>query len=175
MTPPVLHTERLTLSAHTMADFEDVAALWADKQVVRYIGQMTRDRQDSWFTHLRNRGLWDMLGYGYWVIREKDRGVFVGEIGFADFKRGMEPNLSGSPEAGWVIASSAWGKGYATEAGLAAHSWLDETIPGRSNCIIEPDHAASIRLAEKFGYRELCHSAYRGVPVIVFERETPHL
>ncbi|MDJ0921752.1 MAG: GNAT family N-acetyltransferase [Henriciella sp.] len=171
--PPTLITRRLTLKPQTLEDFDEVAALWADEAVVRFIGGQTRDRQDAWFTHLRNRGFWDLLGYGYWIVRERKSGAFVGEAGFADFMRGMQPDISGRPEAGWALAQSAWGQGYATEAVLAAHQWLDEVHPGRSTCIIDPDHAVSIRIAAKAGYREWGPADYRGSPVLVFEREPP--
>ncbi len=37
-TAPTLITERLRLDAHTLDDFDSLAALWADPLVVRYIG-----------------------------------------------------------------------------------------------------------------------------------------
>lgn len=147
--------------------------MWADEDVVRHIGGRVRTPQDSWFAHLRNRGLWDILGYGYWIVRERRSGEFVGEVGFADFMRGITPDISGRPEAGWVLAKSAWGKGYAGEATKAAHDWLDETLPGRSNCIIDTDNSGSIRVAQKLGYREIGPTDYRGDPVLLFERFTP--
>ena len=44
----------------------------------------------------------------------------------------------------------------------ATHAWLDKNHPGRSVCIIEPDHAASIRVAQKLGYRDFDSSDYKG-------------
>jgi hypothetical protein len=32
-------------------------------------------------------GHWALMGFGYWVIEEKATGEFVGDVGFADFKR----------------------------------------------------------------------------------------
>ncbi len=173
MNPPTLLTARLSLKPAALADYDDTAAMWADEDVVRHIGGQTRPPQDAWFAQLRNRGLWALLGYGYWIVRERRTDVFVGEVGFADFMRGIEPDISGRPEAGWVIAKSGWGKGYASEAVQAAHDWLDEVLPGRSTCIIDPDNAASIRVAEKVGYREIGPSDYRGDPILLFERFSP--
>ena len=45
-TAPTLITERLRLDAHMLDDFDSLAALWADPQVVRYIGGTPRDRED---------------------------------------------------------------------------------------------------------------------------------
>ena len=150
-----------------------MAAMWADEEVVRHIGGQTRSAQDAWFAHLRNRGLWEILGYGYWIVRERKTETFVGEVGFADFMRGIEPDISGRPEAGWVLTKSAWGKGYAREAVKAAHDWLDEALPGRSTCIIDLDNHASIRVAEGVGYHEIGPTDYRGEPILLFERYSP--
>ena len=152
MSAPKLLTTRLELSAPQASDFEAFAATWADKEVVRFVGGQTRDRQDSWLTLMRNAGFWDLLGYGPWI------------------RRGMDPDISGVPEAGWVFAQRHWGKGYATEALTATHAWLDQHHPGRSVCIIEPDHAAAIRVAQKLGYRDFESSDYKGEPMLIFER-----
>ncbi|MEP1144695.1 MAG: GNAT family N-acetyltransferase [Henriciella sp.] len=173
MNAPTLLTRRLSLKPCTLEDYPDMAAMWADKEVVIHVGGHTREGQDAWFAHLRNRGLWEILGYGYWIVRERKTEKFVGEVGFADFKRGLKPDISGRPEAGWVLAKSAWGSGYASEAAKAAHDWLDDVLPGRSTCIINPDNAASIRVAGKLGYQELGPTDYRDEPVLLFERFSP--
>ena len=103
---------------------------------------------------LRYRGLWPLLGYGYWAVREKGSGAFVGDLGFADFHRALEPPIDGMPEAGWAFVRSAHGQGFATEALKAALNWLDGTDRHkRSVCLIAPGNRASIRVAEKAGYR----------------------
>ena len=56
---------------------------WADKDVVRFIGGEPRDRQDSWLTLARNAGLWTLLGFGPWIVRDRKTGDFVGDMGFA--------------------------------------------------------------------------------------------
>ncbi|MFD2781149.1 GNAT family N-acetyltransferase [Novosphingobium pokkalii] len=46
------------------------------------------------------------------------------------------------------------GKGYASEALAAALAWLDRTMkPPSSVCIIAPDNVASLKMAERSGYR----------------------
>jgi RimJ/RimL family protein N-acetyltransferase len=60
------------------------------------------------------------MGFGFWVVREKSTGRFVGEVGLANFRRDIEPSLGESKEAGWVLSPWAHGKGFATEAVRAA-------------------------------------------------------
>ena len=168
---PLLFTSRLMLRGAIAADFEDSAAMWADPDVVRYIGGQTRERQDAWFTLCRMRGMWDICGYGNWIVRERESGAFIGEVGLADFMRGMDPDLSGQPEAGWAYAAHAHGKGYATEALKIVLAWADQHLDApRVTCIIDPGHTASRRVAEKCGFRLLTASTYRGSAVDVFER-----
>lgn len=157
--PPRLETDRLILRGFQAQDFEPVSAMWADEDVVRFIG-FSRSPQDAWFASIRVRGMWPVLGYGYWVVTDKETGAFLGETGFADFKRGMTPDLSAHPEAGWAFSKTAWGKGIATEAVTATHKWLDATLPGISHCVMDPEHKTSRRVAEKLGYTFLTQSRY---------------
>lgn len=91
--------------------------------------------------------------------------------GFADFKRGIAPSIEGVPEIGWVLASSAHGKGYATEAARAALAWLESTHGAqRTVCVINEDNRASVRVAEKLGYGEFARTVYKSAPVVMFER-----
>jgi RimJ/RimL family protein N-acetyltransferase len=166
---PVLQTERLKLRGHHLDDFPACAAMWADPIVTRHFGQSFIE-EETWSRFLRYVGHWAMLGFGYWVVEEKATGNFVGEIGFADYKRDIRVSVPLAPEIGWVFASASHGKGYATEAVRAATAWGDRYFDSRTSCIIHPENLASIRVAEKCGYRELERTTYKGHPAILFVR-----
>jgi RimJ/RimL family protein N-acetyltransferase len=167
---PTIETERLVLRAYRLDDFSHLAAAWADPEVVRHIGRPSTE-EESWTRLLRNIGLWPMLGYGYWAATEKATGRYIGDVGLADFKREIEPSLKGVPEIGWVLARSAHGRGYATEAAQAALRWLARAHgPPRTVCIIGIENHASLRVAEKCGYREFARTDYKGSAVVMLER-----
>ena len=170
MTLPVIITDRLVLCPHETRHFEPSAAMWGSPSVTQHIGGTPRSRQEAWFTICRNRGMWDLLGYSSWASEDRETGAFIGEGGFADFMRGMTPDLSEWPEAGWVFAEVAWGKGYASEAVGAMHDWLDENRPGQSVCIIDPDNAGSQRVADKCGYEFWQQAEYKDAIVNVYRR-----
>lgn len=170
-TAPALQTERLTLRGHTPADFDDCAAMWGDPLVTRHIGGRPSTPEETWARILRYGGLWALLGYGYWVARERTTGRFVGEAGLADFRRAMTPPLDGAPEVGWALASWAHGRGFATEMVGAALAWADGHLDApRTVCIISPGNTASIRVAQKCGFRELLRTNYKDEPTILCER-----
>ncbi|HKV64731.1 MAG TPA: GNAT family N-acetyltransferase [Candidatus Acidoferrum sp.] len=173
---PLLETERLRLRGHRPDDFADSAAMWADPLVTRYIGGKPLSEEDVWARILRYLGHWAWLGFGYWVVEDKSTGKFAGEMGFSDWKREIVPSLKGVPEIGWVLATQVHGRGYATEAVRAALAWGDANILsaqpslGRTVCIIHPEHAKSIRVAEKCGFKQVQSTMYKGEPTILFTR-----
>ena len=169
---PILETPRLRLRGHCLDDFVHSAAMWADPVVTRFIGGQPLTEEEAWTKFLRYTGHWALLGYGYWVVEEKAAGNFVGEIGFADYKRDLQPSLKGVPEIGWVLASQTHGKGYATEAVRAAVAWGDAHFQSaRTACIIAPENLASIRVAVKCGYAETQPTTYKGWPTLMYVRD----
>ena len=170
---PTLETPRLKLRGHRLEDFIHSAAMWADPLVTLYIGGKPLTEEESWTKFLRYAGHWALLGFGYWVVEEKATGNFAGEIGFADYKRDLQPSLNGAPEIGWVLASQVHGKGYATEAVRAAVAWGDANFQSpRTACIIAPENLASIRVALKCGYRDVEPATYKGKPTLMYVRES---
>ncbi|WP_172296058.1 GNAT family N-acetyltransferase [Pseudoruegeria sp. HB172150] len=168
---PVLETERLTLRGHRLDDFESSAALWADPEVVRYITGKPLPRDTSWHRLLRYVGHWDLLGYGYWVVEDRD-GRFIGEVGLADYHRNLDIDVAGIPEAGWVLATHAHGKGYATEAMTRVLQWADERF-ARTFAMFDPAHEKSMHVAAKLGYGDRTEAKYNGEPAVVLWRDRP--
>lgn len=171
MEVPILETARLRLRGHRAEDFAASSAMWVDPVVNRYTSGKPLTAEEVWAKMLRNRGLWPTLGYGYWALEEKATGELAGELGFGDFKRDLQPAISPMPEIGWALASRLHGQGFATEAVSAALAWGDVHFGGRTTCcIIDPENLPSVRLAEKFGYREWQRTTYKEHNVVIYTR-----
>jgi RimJ/RimL family protein N-acetyltransferase len=120
---------------------------------------------------LAYRGHWVLLAFGYWAVEEKGTGRFIGEMGFAEFKRDIQPSIEGTPELGWALIAEAHGKGYATEGLRAVVDWGDSHFGlARTVCIIHQENRPSLRVADKLGYKELFRTSKDSEPEIVLVR-----
>lgn len=171
---PKIETGRLRLRGHCASDHASALALWQHPGVYRFITGSPPSTQDVWMRLLRYSGLWDFLGYGYWAVEERASGAYVGQLGFADFRRGLVGFEGRYPEAGWVIHPDFAGRGYATEGMQAACDWLDvQGSWARSFCLIAAANQASMRVADKLGYRYLLETALGETSTGVYFREAP--
>lgn len=171
---PYIETARLKMRAHRLDDLDDCVAMWSDPVVVRFIGGKPSTPSRTWLRILEYVGHWSLMGFGYWAIEEKASGSFVGEVGFADFKRDVARSMRNVPELGWALTPRFHGKGYATEAVLAALAWGDAHLTAeRTVCMISCENTASIRVAHKGGYREFETTDFGGEPTLFFARNKP--
>ncbi|UOQ51920.1 GNAT family N-acetyltransferase [Hymenobacter cellulosivorans] len=168
---PLLETPDLLLRGPRLSDLPDAAAMHTDPDFYRFLGNKPQSQEDVWRRLLGQLGHWAMLGYGSWAIEEKATGRYIGTVGFFDFQRDLTPSISGAPEAGWVLTPSVHGRGFASQALQAAFGWAEAHLAAdRITCIIDPDNVASLRLADKFGFREFARTTYHDAPIVLLER-----
>jgi RimJ/RimL family protein N-acetyltransferase len=142
-----LETDRLRLRMFREDDLEPYAAICADPEVMRYLGDgKPLSRPEAWRQMAMILGHWQLRGFGLWAVEERASGALLGRLGF------FQPEGWPGFELGWMLRRASWGHGYATEgAGRAlAHAF---TAMGRDRVIslIRPDNAPSIRVAERLG------------------------
>jgi RimJ/RimL family protein N-acetyltransferase len=174
MAHSVLETQRLILRAPALADFPFYAAQRADPEVMKFLGKGDLlSEEEAWLKFQSMLGHWTLTGYGTWAVEEKSSGLYAGSIGFANKMRPTEHPASGAPEMGWSLGASAHGKGYATEGVTAALAWGREFFGAgaRTVCVISTDNEASMRVAEKSGFRQFATATRYGFGRLVFERE----
>ncbi|HEY7808746.1 MAG TPA: GNAT family N-acetyltransferase [Allosphingosinicella sp.] len=168
---PTVETARFRLRAIRENDLDGQAAMLADPEVMRFVGGQPISREETWRKLIGAHGMWCLLGFGYWTLEDKATGTYLGQIGFADFKRDVVPSIEGLPEMGWMLAPHAHGRGVATEAVLGALGWADMALPGRQIvAIIDEGNAPSIRVAEKAGFDRREPATYKDAPILIFRR-----
>lgn len=166
---PTLTTPRLILRTHTLSDHAACCTLWSNPEVTRFIGGRPSTQEEVWQRILRYAGLWQLLGYGYFLATDRQTGALVGEFGLADFHRDITPPLGTTPEAGWAMLPHFQGRGLAREARTAMLAWADQTMP-RTVCMIAPENTPSLKLAQKLGYTEYAQTTYKEAPTVLLAR-----
>jgi RimJ/RimL family protein N-acetyltransferase len=154
-----LETERLLLRRPQAGDLDAYATLFADPEVVRYTGGVTKNRAESELALERMIRHWDDHGIGLFsVVRKGDERV-LGRVGFLlwDTETWVHamlrpPRGQRETEIGWTLARAHWGHGYATEGATAARDWaLGELGLRRLVSLIQRGNAPSVRVARKLG------------------------
>ena len=143
----ILETRRLRLREFRPDDLDELAAMVADEEQMRfYPGPRTRDEAAAWIG--RNLSFYGQHGFGFWLIESRTAPDFLGYCGIRPLV------LEGRPETeiGWHTVKASWNQGIATEAAAgvcdAAFGRFAQT---RLVALIDPDHLASRRVADKIG------------------------
>lgn len=142
---PMLVTEHLILRPPAREDFEDWAAFCADPETMRFLGG-AQERSVAWRTLCAMAGAWHINGFAMFSLIERASGRWAGRVG------PWQPEGWPGTEVGWGIAREFAGRGYAREAAIASIDFAFDVL-GWDEVIhtINPDNAASIRLAERLG------------------------
>ena len=166
---PVIETERLRLVALGERHFEAYAAMLADAETTRYVGDgQPLDRMNAWRSMAMLLGHWTLRGYGMWALERKDTGDFVGRLGLH--------NPDGWPglELGWMLVAKARRNGFATEGGQAALTFAFEQLHAdRVISLIRVDNTASERVARRLGGRQGTTIDFLGGSTLVYVYHPP--
>lgn len=163
----ILETPRLLLRELEPADLEALAGLYADPEVMRYIGRGGVQPREAARRYLdKQRSLYGTLGYGEWATVRREDGRMIGLCGLIPW-----PDIDGAEEleVAYLLARDAWGQGLATEAARAIRAHAEREL-GRRRLVscIYPANAASIRVAEKIGMRHEKDVALGGETIALY-------
>lgn len=140
-----IESRRLRLRQWEESDFSGYAQYYADEDNARYVGGQ-KDPDQAWRHMALQIGHWQLKGFGYWAVDEKDTHDFVGCVGF--WQSPGWPEL----ELGYWLRKEHQGKGYALEACRRCIDFARETLEASSLVsYIDPRNEPSIRLAKRLG------------------------
>ena len=141
---PTLETERLIMRGPELRDFDAYAAFYASPRSSFVGGPQSAEL--SWRALALEAGHWSLRGFGRWSVVEKPSDTAIGTVGL------WHPEGFPEKELGWDLFDGATGKGYATEAGLAARAYAYDTL-GWTTVVsmIANGNDASARVAARLG------------------------
>ncbi|MGD8451800.1 MAG: GNAT family N-acetyltransferase [Phycisphaerae bacterium] len=160
--------ERLQFRRLTMDDLDPLAELYADPDVMRYIGVGGVRTRDG--TREKLRELIDAeasQGFGVWATIEWETGTFIGRCGLMTWEIEGQHEL----EVLYLLGRPYWGRGLGTEAAIAIRDYAEQVLHKRRLiALIHGGNHASRRVAEKAGFRHEREVSFQGHHVAMFAR-----
>jgi len=163
----VLETPRLILRELVPEDEDALAAMFADPEVMRWIGTGgIRTRQHAREVIEKQLREYREHGYGEWatILRGPDE-----LIGLCGLIRWQDIDGVEETEVAYLLARHAWGHGYATEAAVAIRDWAIRKL-GRDRLVslTYHDNVASMNVARKNGMSWEKDVTFKGVTLALY-------
>ena len=163
----VLETDRLRLRPWRAADVDDLARIYSDPDVFRFLGgPISRRETEAQIERFVRH--WEAHGFGLWAAEERTTGRMIGRIGLMLHEDWTESE--DKVEVGWTLDRSRWGRGLATEGALASLRYGFDTLQlrrviklRRVISITLPHNIASRRVMEKCGLTLQGRTPWRGL------------
>ena len=157
----VIATDRLLLRQWRPSDVEQLARIYSDPEVFRFLGgpieREQTERQVAGF--IRH---WEERGFGLWAAEYKPTGRMIGRIGLMH-QEGWTASEE-KVEVGWTLDRAVWRRGLATEGALASLRYGFEQVGlPRIISFTLPENVASRRVMEKCGLSLQGRTAWRGL------------
>jgi RimJ/RimL family protein N-acetyltransferase len=163
VTSVFLETARLVLRAKRPDDLDFIASLYADENVMRWIGDgktLPRDEVEARFA--RVLAIENEPGHERWdafnIVARKADGVALGQAGM------LRCAIDGAPdiEVGWWLAPFAWGHGYATEAASALRDFAFADLGlDHLSIVLQAENVRSVAVARRIGGIYAGEAVYR--------------
>src|SRR2546422_4149694 len=160
---PEIETERLLLRMFRPDDLNNLAGLFSDPEVMRYVGEgdtVNREETDKALQSIIKH--WETHGFGRWAAEDRVTHNFVGFGGLR--------SLLGTPEVVYHFATAHWGKGLATELARASLRFgFEDRGFDRIVAVAKPENRASIHVMQKLGMRFEMKTSYYNIEVVQYE------
>ena len=145
----ILETKRLILRHPSLADLDELFALYNNPEMRRYFPDGTLNYDET-----KEELEWYLNGHpehpelGLWATVYKATNKFIGRCGLLPWTIDEHPEV----EIAYMIDQAFWGQGLATEASQGILQYGFEKLNlSRLICLMHPDNLASQRVAQKIG------------------------
>lgn len=161
----IAESPRLLIRPLSLDDVPALAEIFGDPEVMKHSVRGVYDEAAT-----RRFVEWCMASYqlhgiGPWALVEKRTSLLVGFCGVGSERVGEADEIN----LGYRLAQRYWGRGLATESVRAVLSYAFGFAACRSVvAIIEPEHVASLRVAEKAGFHHFQEMCFHGKQVRLY-------
>lgn len=157
-----IETSRLQLRLFTLDDLNELAAIFSDSLVLKYLangqGATREETETALLSMIRH---WQRHGYGRWAVVHRETQKLIGYGGLRNFE--------GTPELVYLLARPYWNCGLATEIarGCLEFGFMQKNFE-RIVAFTRPNNLASRRVMEKAGLSFERNDTYFNIDVVVY-------
>ena len=146
----IARTTHLFLRQLRVTDGEAMDRIFGDSEVMRFSDGTKTPRQVRQWVNQWIDDLYHRWGFGMWALARQCDDLTIGYCGLSCFPDRVAPSET---EIGFRLARPFWGRGFATEAVVAARDYAFATLKiPKLVALIDPANVASIRVVEKAGF-----------------------
>lgn len=155
--PAEVVTERLLLRTWRTEDAEPLGEIYRQPE---YLATMPPADAEAQVAAWAQR--WEDDGFAQWAACDGETGRLIGRLGL--LRHHDWPLVRDPIEVGWVLHRDWWGRGLATEGGLAAvEAWRRHLPDGRLHSFTVPGNRRSRGVMERLGMRFGGATVWRGL------------
>lgn len=161
----ISETERMLVRALSLDDVPALLEILSDPEVMKHSVRGVCDEAAARRFVEWCLACYESHGVGPWALIDKESFAFIGFCGVGPERvgDGEEVNL------GYRLARGYWGRGFATESTRAVLAYAFGIKQFASVvAIVEPEHVASLRVAEKAGFCRFQEVVFHGKEVRLY-------
>lgn len=164
----VFETERLYLREQSLDDLDRLYEIYAGEDITKYVEPLYENYDDEYaFAKAYIENMYKFYGYGLWMVCLKENDEIIGRIGLSN--RDIDDSMR--LELGYIIGKDYQRQGYAYEACKGVLDFVKNKLYVNTVIIVtEKENIASVRLAEKLGFKYVFSAIDNGTEMSVFER-----
>lgn len=161
----ICETERLVIRTLSLNDVPALTEILSDPEVMKHSVRGVCDKVATCKFIEWCMACYDSHGVGPWALIDKKDSAL---IGFCGVGPEMVANIE-EINLGYRLATRYWNKGLASEAAKAVLSYaFDQKQFHSVVVIVEPEHVASLKVAEKSGFNKFDVVEFHGRPVRLY-------
>ena len=164
----ILETSRTLLREMTVEDLPELYDIYEDAEIKKYIEPLYPYEEELAYTRDYIKNVYGILGYGLWLVTEKNTGKIMGRACI----NLREINGETVPELGYLLGREYRGRGVATEvcSSIVDYAFRELLLP-QLNLMTEEENTASVRLAKKLKFTLTGDFMQDGRRLLVFNRK----
>lgn len=145
----ISETERMLIRSLSLDDVPTLTEILSNPEVMRHSVRGVCDEAATRKFVEWCLACYESHGIGPWALIEKNSSTLIGFCGVGPERVGVAEEVN----LGYRLASGYWGRGLATESARAVLAYAFGVRECQSVVVIvEPEHVASLRVAEKAGF-----------------------